>query len=114
MPRFPLSENIVPELTRFNDDLIGFREDTTRSLWPGLLIVAGFGIPCIVGCTFLGLFSEGSHNPIFLWLILFAFTLTIISGLSYVSWCADATTINARSRTVNREYYFLGKRPINC
>ncbi|AMV31264.1 hypothetical protein VN12_04035 [Pirellula sp. SH-Sr6A] len=110
MPGVWLGENTVPELTELSDDLIRFGHDTTRSLWPGLLVVAGFGIPCIMMCTVLALYGEGPVNPVFMKLVLFAFTVTVISVVSYACWCVDATVINTRTRTVTREYYFIGKK----
>ena len=110
MPGVWLGENSVPELTKIDDDLIGFAHDTNRRVWPGVLFVAGIGIPCTVLCVFLALYAESPINPIFLNIVLFAFALTVIAAVSYACWCVDATVIDRRSRIVIREYYFLGKQ----
>ncbi len=110
MPGVWLGENSVPELTEVSDGLIRFSHDTNRRFWPGILIVAGIGIPCLAGCTFLAIYGEGPGNPVFIKIVLFAFAVTVVSAVSKACWCVSATLINVRSRTVTREYYFLGWR----
>lgn len=110
MPGVWLGENAVPELTQQSDGSIRFAHYINRKVWPGILIVAGIGIPCLAGCTFLAIYGKGPVNPIFMKIVLLSFSVTVVGGLSHACWCADATLINTRSRTVTREYFFLGRR----
>ena len=110
MPGIWLGENTVPELTKIKEGVLRFSHGTDRTLWPGILIVGVIGIPCIVVCTFLAIYGEGPINPVIIRFVLFAFSVTVVSAISYACWVAVASLIETGSRTIVREYYFLGSR----
>ena len=84
--------------------------------WYGSTSLAGYhvcrviGIPCVVGCTFLANYGESTINPVVMRIVLFAFSVTVVSTCSSACWVAVASLIDTRSRTIAREYYFLGSR----
>ena len=110
MPGIWLGENTVPELTKVNDGLMRFSHGTDRTIWPGILIVGGIGIPCVMVCMLLGLYGDANINPTVMRIALVAFSATVVFSLSYACWCVDACLIDSRSRMIIREYYFLGRK----
>ena len=105
-----LGENTVPKLTETSEGVLLFSHGTDRSLWPGILIVSGIGIPCVVLCTFLALYAESPISPFVLRTFIFAFCTIVIGSLAWACWFVVATLIDTRSRTIVHCLYFLGRR----
>ncbi len=110
MPGIWLGENTVPELTKIREGVLRFSPGTDRPLWPRLMFVGAIGIPCVVGCTFLAIYGESTINSIVMQIVLFAFSVTEVETVSSACWIAVASLIDTRSRTIARDYYFLGSR----
>lgn len=110
MPGIWLGENTVPELTKIREGVLRFSHGTDRTLWPSILIVGAIGIPCVAGCTFLAIYGDVLINPVVMQIVLFVFSVRVVVSLSSACWVAVASLIDTRSRTIVREYYFLGSR----
>lgn len=105
-----LGEDTIPKLIALSDGWIRFSHSESRRLWPGILIVVGFGVPCVALCTFLAIYAESPVNPVFLRTFLFGFCVAIVGAISCACWCVDVTLFNTQTRTVARDYYFMGKK----